>query len=398
MVVLILAAGIIAGCCTVLYIRHAHKRLPIPINEFAYLMKAQDSTSHRYVLLSPYMVNRWWHGRLVVMDMAGNIVLQRYTHGSAFDFRKWKIDGKTRYTWFINDQKAFHIKDIKLAAGNIVLADSTLTELKRIYYVANDKIKTRSKQGLDPHDLILLSDDHYITMSVYIKEANNIPANLHPAKNARVAVPILQEVKDGKLVWQWDASDYPALYASSVEHNHYFDTSKISDYLHINAAALDPHDSNLVCSFRNSDQVIKIDRKDGHIIWKLGGKDSDFPLTAEQHFLRQHDVHFTGADGHLILLDNGDSATRPTSRVLEITLNEKNKTITAFSAYTIPEPYAQYMGSVEKLGDTYFIGGGTANFALCIDPKTGGRSFEYTSNLSSYRAYFIDDITGMPKQ
>ena len=160
---------------------------------------------------------------------------------------------------------------------------------------------------------------------------------------------------------------------------------------------IDPLDSNLILSFRNTNQVVKINRRSGDIMWRLGGDNSDFAMSDNQKFLRQHDAKFIGGRT-LMLLDNGDSILRQTSRVLEFVLDEKNKKITSFKSYNIPEPYTQYMGQVTKEGDNYFIGGGSGNFTLYVNTKTNEKLFELTGNQSSFRAYRVDSLYGLERK
>ena len=53
------------------------------------------------------------------------------------------------------------------------------------------------------------------------------------------------------------------------------------DYFHVNAITIDPTDNNLVISSRNTSACYKVDRKTGRVIWKLGGKHSDFRMGRE---------------------------------------------------------------------------------------------------------------------
>ena len=47
------------------------------------------------------------------------------------------------------------------------------------------------------------------------------------------------------------------------------------DYFHINSVNLDT-DGNLLISGRRTSTVYKVDRQTGNVIWRLGGKESDF--------------------------------------------------------------------------------------------------------------------------
>jgi hypothetical protein len=55
----------------------------------------------------------------------------------------------------------------------------------------------------------------------------------------------------------------------------------------------------------------------------------------------------------------------------------------------LPEPVSRIMGSVQKMGSRYFIGGGSGNYVLEIDYTTGEKILELksTANVATYRAY-----------
>lgn len=82
------------------------------------------------------------------------------------------------------------------------------------------------------------------------------------------------------------------------------------------------NDGNLICSFRNLDAVIKLDRKTGEILWTLGGLGDEFNLTDNQNFSRQRNARIT-EDGYITLYDNG--VKNQATRVVKIKLDEENK-------------------------------------------------------------------------
>jgi hypothetical protein len=88
-----------------------------------------------------------------------------------------------------------------------------------------------------------------------------------------------------------------------------------------------------------------------------------------------------------MLFDNGDATLRPESRIVEFKLDEANKKVMAFKSFTIPEPFTQFMGSVQKMGNEYFIGGGTAEYMLEINYVSGEKIREFLGNQVTYRAY-----------
>jgi arylsulfate sulfotransferase len=340
------------------------------------------------ILVSPCVTEAPEKGHLRFLNARGEISVKKELPGAAFCFRKWDINGKVRYTYYVNDVTKFHTPGINQWTGYLVIADSSLNEIKKAHLLPYEDITAgNDKPDLDVHDTILLSDDHFYTMAYYPKRVTNIPASLHPAKGVTVVACIIQEVENGEVVWQWDSSNYPEFYTTSVEANDFSSTGIAHDYMHTNSMIIDPKDGNLILSSRNQNQVIKISRKNGDVIWRLGGKTSDFPLSGNQFFLRQHHATLIEDGKTILLFDNGAENERELSRVLEFRLDELNKRVLSFSAFNIPEKYSQFMGSVQKRGNYYFIGGGSEPYVLEINYKTGQKVLELKGEKISYRAY-----------
>ena len=216
---------------------------------------------------------------------------------------------------------------------------------------------------------------------------NNIPTELSPATGVKVIAAVIQEIENNTVTWQWDSSDYPELYSESVEGNDFANINTPHDYLHLNSMTIDPKDNNLVCSFRHANLIMKINRINSNIVWKLGGKNSSFPMTENMKFLRQHHATFTDNDSTLLLFDNGLTGVRESSRILEFQLNENGEVINSFKAFNIPEEFSPTMGSVQKIGDRYFIGGGSAKYILEVNYNTGVETFKMQLAENSYRTF-----------
>lgn len=374
LVAAIIITNIISGC---------KKEESVPSSPLSVGVNNQPAPGE--IFLAPYTSGAST-GNLYVLDQNGNIIKSKETDGVAMNFRKWLINGQPRYTYLVEDKAGYHIPGYgAYVPGYYVISDTLFNEIDRVYLLPHGNISTAQQTLLDAHDFILLADDHYITMCYYEKYVSNIPQHLNPASSVRVVSPVIQEVKGNMVIWQWDGTDYPELFENSVEGNDYQNVNDIQDYAHMNSLSIDPDDNNIICSFRNMDQVLKISRSNGSIIWKLGGNNSDFPLTSDQQFLRQH--HATCVDGKLLLFDNGHIDQRSNTRILEFELNESNKTVQAFKAFTVPGDFAQYMGSVQKKGEVYFIGGGSAGYVLEVNASTGSVIFEMKQTSNSYRAF-----------
>ncbi len=328
-------------------------------------------------------------GIIAIYDKAGNVKTQIDIGSTSMNFRKWVYaDGTVRYSYLKYDANKFHMPNVGYNAGEIVILDKDFKQINSLTLLPNAKRSESDNNALDGHDFILLSDTHYIAMAYFEKAVNNIPASLNPIANCKVVAPIIQEVSNGSVIWEWDGTNVPELYTSSIEGNDFTTGALTQDYAHLNAITIDPKDNNLVLSFRNLNQVIKLNRSTNQILWRLGGANSDFALTADQKFLRQHNAYFLGDDKTMILFDNGDAKERPYSRIEEFILDEANKVVTSAKSLDMPNrTFSQYMGSVVKTDSTYFIGCGADPRVIEVNYTTGQTVFEKKLALPSYRAY-----------
>ena len=176
---------------------------------------------------------------------------------------------------------------------------------------------------LENHDSIILDDNHYIVSTYFGENVNNIDKKLiGNSTGSRVIAAIIQEIKDGEVLWQWNSTEHPELYNLSQEHNDYKNLqNKWADYIHFNSVTVDPKDNNLICSFRNIDSILKIERYTGNILWMLGGKGDQFGLKEKEKFSRQHYARLL-SDGSITLFDNGNKNKK--SRILELKIDEVN--------------------------------------------------------------------------
>jgi hypothetical protein len=326
-------------------------------------------------------------GLLLIMNQSGKVLNKLTTPGSAFCLNRWIINGQIRYTYLVNVPTDLHPVGAGEISGYAIIADSNLNTLQQVNFQPYAAGIFAANQGLDIHDFILISDSDYITLTYWWKYVTNIPARLNPAPNVSVVTPVIEEIKNGNVVWHWDASDDTTFYGSSIIDNNFADSTAAQDYIHMNSMFVDPTDNNLICSMRDQDQIMKINRTTGVVMWRLGGVNSDFALTPDMKFLYQHDATLVDSNQTLMLFDDGDPINRPYSRICEFHLDYVNKVVTSFKYFNIPEPFTDFTGSVQKLGNDYFIGGGTAAYMLDINYNTGEKVAEYKGTMASYRSY-----------
>ena len=319
------------------------------------------------------------------MNGGGSIVFYKHAPG-AHDFKRTEIDGKARYSYAMDQTHwdnpypsgayTFYSKHVVLDEGYNIIDIVP-------YMMESDAVP--ANYPLDMHDFTILDDGHYLVGGYIPKRVTNIPGDVpHSAFGARVIASVLQEIKDGRLVWEWDSTDHPELYAySSVNNDYYNERFQWSDYIHWNSTTVDPRDDHIVCSFRNVDAIMKIHRTTGNILWILGGKGDQFGLSSDQKFSKQHFARFTG-NGALTLFDNAtvdDEAQGATglSRAIELVLDEENRTVLQFRDYAVDRQYSSYMASAQRVDgdkDVFLMGWGgrdTPNALFSEVDFTGSR-------------------------
>jgi Arylsulfotransferase (ASST)/Cep192 domain 4 len=198
----------------------------------------------------------------------------------------------------------------------------------------------------DLHELLVRPDGHSYLLGMdprIIDMSQIVPGG---KMNAEVLGFLIQELDKNKdVVFQWKSLDYiPVTDASpSIDL-----TAQVIDYVHSNSICID-FDSDIILSSRHLDEITKIDRQSGEIIWRLGGKENEFVFIDDPYqFSHQHDVKRI-ANGDILFFDNGNLRTPVFSRAVEYRLNEQNFTATLVWQ-NIPFPYyvTNAMGSARR--------------------------------------------------
>ena len=150
------------------------------------------------------------------------------------------------------------------------------------------------------------------------------------------------EVPSARVLFEWRSLDHVALTES------YSQVAPAFDYFHVNSVDL-AQDGNLLVSARNTWTVYKLDRGSGKVIWRLGGKKSDFAMGPGTRFSWQHDARSHGAGELVTLFDNADDPQEASqSRGLALALDETRMRATLSRQYLHRPPLlAHAFGSVQ---------------------------------------------------
>lgn len=259
-----------------------------------------------------------------------------------------------------------------------------------------DTIKGKNGYSGDPHELRILPNGHALFIAVdpqAVAMDSIIPGG---NSNATVLGAIIQELDTSRnVVFQWRSWDYFQI--TDATHENLF--AQTIDYVHANSLEVEG-DGNILLSCRHMDEVTKINRRTGDIIWRLGGRHNEFTFINDGiGFSHQHAVRRL-ADGHITMFDNGNFHSPVFSRAVEYVLDERGHTATLVWQYRhSPDLYGSAMGYVQRLenGNT-LIGWGSTNPSVTEVRPDGSVAFELTlpQYVFSYRAYRLpfEAVTG----
>jgi hypothetical protein len=191
------------------------------------------------------------------------------------------------------------------------------------------------------------------------------------------------DIESGEVLFEWHSLDHVGLEESYVKP---LNPEGPYDYFHINSIDVD-HDSNLLVSARKTFTVYKVDRESGEIIWRLGGKNTDFEMAPGAQSRYQHDAR-RQADGTITLFDNG--GVQKNDRSYGVVLDVDETTVAVERKYGHPDGrVAAVMGSMQVLPNgNVFIGWGSD--PLFSEFSNEGELLFHASfppKVDSYRAF-----------
>jgi len=195
------------------------------------------------------------------------------------------------------------------------------------------------------------------------------------------------DLRTGRVLFDWGSVDHVAVgesYAKPPKN-----PSVLYDYFHINSIDVDT-DGNLLVSARNTHAVYKIHHRTGRVLWRLGGKRSDYSLGPGVRFAWQHDAR-RQPDHTISVFDNGAAPKRhDESRVLFLHLSrETRKARLVRRVIHRPSILAINQGNAQRLANgDLLVGWGHTPYVTEYDKR--GRvvlDLRFGRRADTYRAY-----------
>ncbi len=314
----------------------------------------------------------------MILDDTGQLIWFKPldTHGVT-DFRVQTYHGRPVLTWW----RGHAVKGI--GDGYDVIVDSSYREVARV----------RAGNGLaaDVHEF-LLTPRGTALITVYRRMPFDLSAVGGP-RQGKLFDGLVQEldVATGRVLFEWHSIEHVPVEESYSKPPPARRGAAAApyDYFHINSIEPDT-DGNLLISARNTHAIYEIDGSSGDVIWRLGGKKSDFAMGPGTHFAWQHDAR-RQPDGTITLFDNdADPPLAKESRGLVLRVDTARRRAELVHAYASPDALlSSSQGNLQLLPDGHaFIGWGANPYFTEFDGN-GHVVFDghFKAGADSYRAY-----------
>jgi hypothetical protein len=370
------AAGLLAGDAEAAHPRQMH---PESVQHFYSrpdlrpplldVVRPSSGTNDGLLFLAP-VSGPGQSGPLIVDDNGQPVWFKPTTPLTATDFRTARFHGNTVLTWWEGSRPD------GLGEGEYVIADATYREIARF--------GAGNHRGEDEHEFLLTPEGTALITSWEKRTMSLRP--IGGRSRATVIGGVVQELEipSSRVLFEWRSLDHVDV-AESLRQ-----VQDPYDYFHVNSIDLAP-DGDLLVSARNTWAVYKLSRKDGRVVWRLGGKRSDFRLGRDAAFAWQHDARFHGHGRLVSIFDNAVGPGRPRqSRAIVLELDERRRRATLVRELEHrPALYARAFGNVQLLPDGgYLVGWGTEPY---VTQYASDGTVRYEARLphggESYRAF-----------
>jgi hypothetical protein len=287
--------------------------------------------------------------------------------------RSWR--GRPVLTWWQGRLDAGY------GAGEAIIADASYRVLHRVR-AANGRTMDLHEFQLTPQGTALFTCTPQ-TVTLDLRQ-------LDGPRRAHVLESVIQEVDvtSGRLLMEW----------RSLRHippdESYRTEFAPFDYLHVNSIDVLPDGDLLICA-RNTWAAYKLERRTGAVVWRLGGKRSDFTMGHGAQFAWAHDARWIDG-GRMTIFDDGfDGRTKSHgfSRALVLDVDHRARRVRVGRSYASPSGLlTSSMGNTQMLpGGHVFVGFGNDPYSIEFAPD--GRvvaDLAMPEGQHSYRAYRLD--------
>lgn len=321
-----------------------------------------------------------------------------YENRNGFDFKAVEYDGSTHLSWIVGHGTDRH----EQPGAGVILGND---------YVQKTVVAMpQTISEFNMHEFNLVDNaQHALAVTFKTKLMSLLDLGI-PHTYSKIGTGGFEEidVKTGETLFEWNSMDQIKLHEST-----FFPLKGPSkdpggwDYAHLNSVDKDANGDYLISS-RFTNCLYKISGKDGSILWRLGGVDSDFILDGFT-FTRQHHARFVESHDNYTIVsflnnasdESSQSDTVSSAVYVKCTTTDAPWTCQIEKRYNRPDGLlTRLRGSVQTLpNDHVFVSWSensyhsefTAEGEVVMEAEFASKRY------STYRSYKFN-FTGMPAE
>jgi hypothetical protein len=320
---------------------------------------------------------------IVIINNYGVPLRYKIVEGYAGDFKMHRNGLYSHHQRTTEPRNEFNRKN-----GTRVLLDKDFNIIGRL--------NTLNHTHTDGHDFLILKNGNYLMMSYSGRLINEGPIQTNPPNFLEDTI-VQESTPSREVVWEWSSED-----VVNPKESRFWNKA---DYAHGNSLFED-FDGNIIVSFRGISQIMKIRRKTGEIMWRLGGDTGNISIENDplKGFCGQHTATRL-ENGNILIFDNGQWCA-PThnehpeiTRIIEYEIDFENRKADMIWQYSRAGFYTASGGGCSRLnnGNTLIAWGRGTNL-ICSEITDDGEvvldmSAEIDGEPSTiYRIYRIPNL------
>lgn len=333
------------------------------------VVSANGGTADGYLFLAPAS-GPGMRGGLIADDHGDPVYFHPTAPKTVMDFRPGELRGAPVLSWW----EGRYVRGVG-KVGAYVIMDASYREIARF--------SSARHRRPDFHE-VLLTGDGTLLVTAYETVTADLRVVGGPSDGLLYG-GLIQElaIPSGRLLWEWRSLDHVDVGETVSDQ-----LGSPFDYFHINGIDVDA-EGHVLVSARNTSALYKIDRRTGQVLWRLGGKRSDFSMGPGTQFAFQHDPRLHDGGRAISLFDNGPDpgGGRPESRAIVLGLDFRRRQVTLERELRhSPSLFAFATGSNQLLPNgnrlvTWGITGWFTEYdrsgAVCLDARLPARGQNY---------------------
>ncbi len=326
---------LVAGIVLLFSVQISAQQLTLPSTFPSFSIDSTNNPSEGYFFMGPMPIIGNKPGYLIIMDNYGTPVFYRRTTMKTYCFQPYPNG---------------YLATFEGPIQKYVVMDSSYQNIDTVGCVNCDRF--------DLHEIRITEEGHYLLAGKKFRTVDMSLLVPGGQPDATIEDYVIQEFDAEKnLIFEWHTEDH-------------FDILDAVEDVDLTVSSIDPSnfnsievesDTSLLLSFAHMNEITKIDRRTGDIIWRMGGENNQFTFINDTRpFTRQHDVRRL-PNGNITVFDNGTFSNPFYSRGVEYEMDEVAMTATMVWEYDrYKDVQSTHKGNVQRLpnGNTVVAWGG----------------------------------------